>query len=197
MSKEFICKGCGEKFEKEFQSDTPDYCYICNEFYMRKQISDLEAKLEESEKKRKHLKDWLDNEILTSVDHETYYSTIDEYEKEIEQLKQQLAEKEKELKQLKLDLGMFKSVNEFLNSYGIEKAREVLLQTEKTKKQLKIEFAIAELEKVRDWCIGINENNKMYGFQKEPNLENCADIAQNRINDLKQQLTHQHEDKGD
>lgn len=48
----------------------------------------------------------------------------------------------------------------------------------------KYSLAIKELIKVRDWCYGINENNKKYGFQKEPNLENCADIAQNRINEL-------------
>lgn len=58
-----------------------------------------------------------------------------------------LAEKDEEIKQLKLDLGMFKSTNEFINRYGIEKAREVLLQSEKTRNQT----AIAELEKVKDY----------------------------------------------
>ena len=32
MSKEFICKGCGEKFNKDMQSSNVGYCYICNEF---------------------------------------------------------------------------------------------------------------------------------------------------------------------
>lgn len=72
-------------------------------------------------------------------------------QKENENLKQQLAEKEKETKQLKFDLGMFKSVNEFINRYGIEKAREVLLQTEKTKQQDKISFAVEQLEKAKEF----------------------------------------------
>ena len=58
-------------------------------------IAELEAKLAESEKQRQHLKDWLDNELLTSVDNESYYATINEYEEEVKKLKQQLAEKEK------------------------------------------------------------------------------------------------------
>ena len=32
-------------------SNNVGYCYICNEFYMRKHISDLEEKLADSEKK--------------------------------------------------------------------------------------------------------------------------------------------------
>ena len=58
-------------------------------------IYDLEARLAESEKQRQHLKDWLDNEILTSVDSESYYATINEYEEEVKKLKQRLEEKEK------------------------------------------------------------------------------------------------------
>ena len=64
-------------------------------------------------------------------------------------MKEQLSEKDAEIKQLKLDLGIFRSVNEFLNGYGIEKAREVLLQTEKTKRQDKISFALEQLEQIR------------------------------------------------
>ena len=60
-------------------------------------IADLEAKLAESEKQRQHLKDWLDNEILTSVDNESYYATINEYEEEVKQLKQQLHELPKKI----------------------------------------------------------------------------------------------------
>lgn len=75
-----------------------------------------------------------------------------EKDKQIADLQSQLAEKDKELKQVKLDLGMFKSVNEFINSYGIEKAREVLLQTKKTKNQDKISFALEQLEKVKELC---------------------------------------------
>ena len=74
---------------------------------------------------------------------------MEDLEKENNQLNQQLAEKEKEIKQLKLDLGMFKSTNEFINRYGIEKAREVLLQSEKTRNQTAIEV----LEKVKEYYI--------------------------------------------
>lgn len=65
-------------------------------------------------------------------------------------LQSQLAEKDKIIKQLKLDLGMFKSVNEFINGYGIEKTREVLLQTEKTKNQDKISFCIEKLKSIKN-----------------------------------------------
>ena len=45
MSKNFICKGCGETFEKNMESSTPNYCYICNEFYMKQKIAQLEHRL--------------------------------------------------------------------------------------------------------------------------------------------------------
>lgn len=56
-----------------------------------------------------------------------------------------------ENKQLKLDLRMFKSVNEFINNYGIEKAKEVLLQSEKTKIQSQNSKAIEVLERLRNF----------------------------------------------
>ena len=96
------------------------------------QIVDLEAKLKESEK-----------------DKQFYFFENGEKGLKIRELKQQLAEKDNKIKQLRLDLGMFKSVNEFINRYGIEKAREVLLQTEKTKNQDNISFAIKQLKKLR------------------------------------------------
>ena len=74
-----------------------DFVDLLNKEMYELKIATLEAKLAESEKERKHLKDWLDNEILTSIDHESYYATINEYEEEVKKLKQQLAEKEKEL----------------------------------------------------------------------------------------------------
>ena len=65
-----------------------DICSLLNK--QENRIAELEAKLAESEKQRQHLKDWLDNEILTSVDNESYYATINEYEEEVKKLKQQL-----------------------------------------------------------------------------------------------------------
>lgn len=104
---------------------------------LEKEFADLEAKLAEK-----------DEQIKRRI--AVYEKQFIEQTNENCELKQQLAEKDKELKQLKLDLGMFKSVNEFINRYGIEKAREVLLQTEKTKRQDKISFAIEQLEKVKE-----------------------------------------------
>lgn len=100
------------------------------------------------------LKMWEENKKLKESEELSNYAKCilenKKLEQEIQELKQQLAEEDKEVKQLKLDLGMFKSVNEFLNRYGIEKAREVLLQTEKTKNQDKILFALEQLEKVKE-----------------------------------------------
>ena len=100
-----------------------------------------------------------------------------------------LERKDAEIKQLKLDLGMFKSVNEFINGYGIEKAREVLLQTEKTKYQDKISFAIEQLEKVKD--IILNER-KITSFKfdifnkgKDTALFWLNEQIDNQINELK------------
>ena len=59
MNKEFVCKGCGEKVNKYMQSSNIGYCYICNEFYMQKKISDLEVKLAEKEKEIKTLNKFL------------------------------------------------------------------------------------------------------------------------------------------
>lgn len=72
-----------------------------------------------------------------------------EIKNQLADLEAKLAEKEEQAKQLKIDLRMYKSVNEFLNGYGVEKAREVLLQTEKTKQQDKISFAVEQLEQIR------------------------------------------------
>ena len=47
MSKKFICKGCSETFDIKMQSSTPNYCYICNDFYKSIQIKKFEAKKEE------------------------------------------------------------------------------------------------------------------------------------------------------
>ena len=119
---------------------------------------------------------------------------IKELEQENQQLKQQLANKDKELKQLKLDLGMFKSVNEFLNRYGIEKAREVLLQTEKTKRQDKISFAVEQLEKVKallntdfesiiSWIDPYEDGECLTSMTYNHN--NTIKIIDNQINELK------------
>lgn len=67
----------------------------------------------------------------------------------LSRLNREINELRMENKQLKLDLRMFKSVNEFINNYGIEKAKEVLLQSEKTKIQSQNSKAIEVLGKLR------------------------------------------------
>lgn len=110
----------------------------------------------------------------------------------IADLEAKLAEKERELKQLKLDLGMFSSVNAFINGYGIEKAREVLLQTEKTKRQDKISFAIEQLEKVKELMRSIDMpnkpelyNNDMFGAGFDSHYIRVEELIDNQINELK------------
>ena len=132
------------------------------------QISDLEAKLVEMTKKYE----------LASC---PTGGLVDR----VRNLELQLAEKDEELKQLKLDLGMFKSVNEFINRYGIEKAREVLLQTEKTKNQDKISFAVEVLKIAQDYVQQYVNN-----FD---DMNDCLCAIDNQI----KRLTHQHEDKGE
>ena len=83
---------------------------------------------------------------------------------------------------------MFKSVNEFLNRYGIEKAREVLLQTEKTKRQDKISFAVEQLEKVKKEFnerkleyITMETKTHIYGLR----IDRINELIDNQINELK------------
>ena len=151
-----LSEKCCVEYEQEIQE-------------LKQQVNDWKQRFESSEERNKQLTDngvkalELKNEKIRELKKqlaekdEQIKRRIAVYEKQfIEQtnenceLKQQLAEEDKEVKQLKLDLGMFKSVNEFLNRYGIEKAREVLLQTEKTKNQDKISFALEQLEKVKE-----------------------------------------------
>ena len=150
-------------------------------------------KLKESEELSNYAKCILKNKKLEE-DLELSEKCCVEYEQEIQQLKQQLAEKDKELKQLKLDLGMFKSVNEFINRYGIEKAREVLLQTEKTKRQDKISFAVDQFEKVKEllntdfesiisWIDPYEDGE--YLTSMTYNHNNTIKIIENQINELK------------
>ena len=109
---------------------------------LQKENVDLEAKLAESEKQRQHIKDWLDNEILTSVDHESYYATINEYEEEVKQLKQQLAEKEEQYVQ-----SLIKLEKEY--DEQLEKQAKIHYKHLKEKNQDKISFAVEQLEKVK------------------------------------------------
>lgn len=121
MSKEFICKGCGEKFNKDMQSSNVGYCYICNEFYMRKQASDLEAKLAESEKLK-------ENYDILRCQHKSLGEFCDE-------LKQQLAEKEKEYKESVEKI--LSSRDKFVLEYSQDKISFAVEQLEKAKEKIK------------------------------------------------------------
>ena len=161
-------------YEKEVRDDFVKMSKMLEE--KDRQLADLEAKLAESEEKCK--KAYQEGLLQKQFDKDM----------EIEQLKQQLAEKEKELKQIKLDLGMFKSVNEFINEYGIKKAREVLLQTEKTKRQDKISFTTEQLEKVKKEFnerkleyITMETKTHIYGLR----IDRINELIDNQINELK------------
>ena len=81
-----------EEKEKIEYTDTINFVETSEPDIVAKELDRLNEQLAESEKQRQHLKDWLDDEILTSVDNESYYATINEYEEEVKKLKQQLAE---------------------------------------------------------------------------------------------------------
>ena len=158
--------------------DSPKHFGICNKCYdemfkssdtiissFTNKISDLEAKLEESEKQRQHLKDWLDDEILTSVDNESYYATINEYEEEVKKLKQQLAEKDKEIEKWKT-----KWCESETNSLR-------LYEQSQNNNQDKILFAVEQLEKVKEFV------NNIYGEYSASVTTNFID---NQIKQLKE-----------
>lgn len=188
----------------ECQSGTmSDICSLLNK--QDQQIADLEAKLAESEKQRQHLKDWLDDEILTSVDNESYYATINEYEEEVKKLKQQLSEKERQYETLyKLfseqheiidqnELGCFEEVNRLLKEqkdfYIVEKteydkmkqgAKDIVkeLKEKLAEKDKEIERLNLEFETQEDWQ---EKWQKLYD-------ETC-NLTQDKISFAVEQLT--------
>ena len=181
--------------------DSPKHFGICNKCYdemfkssdtiissFTNKISDLEAKLEESEKQRQHLKDWLDNEILTSVDNESYYATINEYEEEVKKLKQQLDEKDKEIEQLKKfdDLNrhffaLFRTA--FKEPDKVDDLFNTLKTTQEKHNQDKISFAVEQLEKVKNYMITYEKD--MFGANYLMNSGYVLEFIDNQIKELK------------
>lgn len=112
------------------------------------------------------------------------------------ELKKKLAEKDKEIECLKDNwnvlcdyLGDCIAKFDEEDIYGIycevlDKVN-ILKRYDYKRHQDKIEFAIAELKRPRDWCIAMNENNKLNGYQKEPNLENLATLIDQQIEKLR------------
>lgn len=89
-------------------------------------------------------------------------------------VEEQISYLESENRQLRRDLKMFKSVNEFINNYGIEKAREVLLQSEKTMISKLNTKAIEVLEDVKYHCMQESETLK-YDFNTCVGVVNYID----------------------
>jgi chromosome segregation ATPase len=153
---------------------------------LHQQISDLEAKLAESEKKKQ--------EFLIKYKH---------WRTEYEQLKQQLEEKELEAIRWEEHFNNAKMDYECLQEQLTEKdeqcVQSLIEQEKEYDKQLekqatihyrhlkemnqdKISFAINELRNVRKFADG-----RTY----------LAHYINNRVDELRKQLTHQHEDKGE
>lgn len=132
-----------------------------------RQLADLEAKLAKSEKERE-----LDNSF---------------WKQECDSLQKTLAEKEKEILDIKF---MMRNTEQALRNVpnamaGQRKRIDELTKELKQDNQDKISFAIAELEKVKDWC----ENHKFsdeddYVIAYEPDEEDasgCVDYLKDQI----------------
>ncbi len=101
MSINFICKGCGTKFNNVMQSKTIGYCFICNEFFMQKYIFNLRSKLAECKKEIIDLES--DHNKLINQYHNLYNDLCKEIEfhssarkrlvEKVEVLEKQLAER--------------------------------------------------------------------------------------------------------
>lgn len=125
-------------------------------------LADLEAKLAESEKKREYL-----------------FSMNCEYISQIEELKQQLAEKDKQVKKLNLEAQKYYEdayCNDFHN-------------------QDKISFCIERLEKVKDDILDISNGYWRYflkngaEYMLASDLESCLEeFIDNQIEELKKEM---------
>lgn len=186
-SVKILLKKHKEAYDKEKNVFAGVQGFIEAQQLYKKQITDLEAKLAESEKERKHLKDWLDNEILTSVDHESYYATINEYEEEIKELKQQLAEKDtnlslarNEINTLKHNLNVSQEHDNVMCEQYFEKCKE--------NNQDKISFCIEQLEKVKEFFLKEHRDEEIdtdYLITKDSG--EIADFLLDQIKQLKYQ----------
>lgn len=197
-SMNFTCDVCGrEVFSCTFVNGMK-FCAKCyqetfGEIDKDRKIADLEAKLAESESKRKSLEEkvkFLTEEIKECfVDGQKYNELREQKDKEIQELKQQLAEKEKNAlalfsalydileeqdpenvssridyltKQNNGAIGDFYKEHKVLKQELEEKEKEIsevlakqsitCLNTIEKAYQDKISFAIAELEKVKEFC---------------------------------------------
>ena len=159
---------------KEEINNLSQQCLICNKECENEQ---LKQQLEESEKLINILEEYkfcADNII------QFYADKCDNYYQQLEDIK-------KESKRLKFDLAMFKSVNEIINRYGIEKAREILFQTEITKKQDKISFAVAELKKTLSYAEDILNEALKNSSLNNSFYDKLLDKIDNQIENLEKE----------
>ena len=148
----------------------------------KRQISDLEAKLAESEKEVNRFKSMKNREQLIK-ENEALKDTISvvlsqksEWIKSCNELKQQLSEKEKEIESLRensLSKRIFKE--KLIPSHCMEQYEKYEQQIDKLT-QDKISFAVEQLEKVKDWA------NDYYGEYSASVITNYID---NQIKQLK------------
>ena len=171
------CGYCGRKCSLEKDFCIPqDSVYVCKSCYeWQGKVADLEAKLAESEEKCN--KQWLE------IQAETHQIQMLEQDiKRIKkELKQQLAEKEKEIEVLKLDYDFVAKQYKELMRIG-----DFVIEQ---KDQDKISFAVEQLTEIRDyvkncWSLDTTEGKVRLDIAKKIRLKI-------------EQLTHQHEDKGE
>ena len=118
------------------------------DFYieLQKYIADLEAKLAESERQYQEYRQVVEKDIKKEID-ERMRDTIKEFNLDISQLKQQLAEKEKEIENIKL-CRCVNCTNEY--EFMLEGLVEDLERELDKCDQDKISFALEQLEKVKE-----------------------------------------------
>ena len=158
--------------------DSPKHFGICNKCYdemfkssdtiissFTNKISDLEAKLAESESQNKRL--YTEKESAEKI----LRMTSGEQTREILELKQQLAEKEEEIEELKLKLDI-RAIS--LQNFNIERMQA---------NQDKISFAVEQLEKVKNYMI--TDEKDMFGANYLMNSGYVLEFIDNQIKAIK------------
>ena len=172
--KEFHCVEC-TFLDNCLKSSEPLYGRCCEKF-LRDKIKDLEAKLAESEKKYEDRKQFCINETRCQME------IINNLLEENNEIKQQLAEKEKEIKYLTKQA---KKLNNEAQKY-FEDA-----YCNDFHNQDKIDFAVAELEKVKEKVIcGVMDiGNPFWSYFRKDGGQYMT--SEDLHNALEQEFTYQ------
>lgn len=158
------CPKCSQELDYSEIYDFEDTCYFEQLLEIKEsRLADLEAKLAKSEKSK---------EINIKERDKICLEMATDYNRQILELKQQLAEKDKEIEKLqhyndRLAQGIY-------HSYGEHFISKV--------KQDKISFAVEQLEKVRSFAYN---TFKEFGCFDETDLEHILD---NQIKELKKEM---------